>query len=207
SNRLAAWAEMARIIAHEIKNPLTPIRLSVEHLREVWRRRSPDFDRVLEDCVRNVLRQTDELRRSAAEFSDYARLPEPQRRPIDVGRLVRDSVAAYAGAPGIRWTVDSAPGLLADGDPRLLSRVLANLVGNSVEALGGGGGGEIRAIAQRRGDRILVTVEDDGPGGPPEILPRLFDPYFSAQSGGTGLGLPIPKEIGGEARRPSGPQD
>jgi two-component system nitrogen regulation sensor histidine kinase NtrY len=195
SNRLAAWAEMARIIAHEIKNPLTPIRLSVEHLREVWRRRSPDFDRVLEDCVRNVLRQTDELRRSAAEFSDYARLPEPQRRPVDVGGLVRESVAAYAGAPGIRWTVDAGPGLLADGDPRLLSRVLSNLIGNSVEALANGGGGEVRAVAAPRGERIVVTVEDDGPGVPPAILPRLFDPYFSAKSGGTGLGLAIAKKI------------
>ncbi|HEY2797747.1 MAG TPA: ATP-binding protein [Thermoanaerobaculia bacterium] len=195
SNRLAAWAEMARIIAHEIKNPLTPIRLSVEHLREVWRRRSPDFDRVLEDCVRNVLRQTEELRQSAAEFSDYARLPQPEPRPTDVGVLLRESVAAYAGAPGIRWSVDAAPGLTADGDPRLLSRVLANLLGNSVEALKSGAGGEIRAVAGRNGDRIVVTVEDDGPGVPATILPRLFDPYFSAKSGGTGLGLAIAKKI------------
>jgi two-component system nitrogen regulation sensor histidine kinase NtrY len=195
SNRLAAWAEMARIIAHEIKNPLTPIRLSVEHLREVWRRRSPDFDRVLEDCVRNILRQTDELRRSAAEFSDYARLPQPERRPTDVGALVRESVAAYAGAPRIRWSVDAAPGLTADGDPRLLSRVLSNLIGNSVDALSNGAGGEIRATAVRHADRVVVTVDDDGPGVPPNILPRLFDPYFSAKSGGTGLGLAIAKKI------------
>ena len=193
SNRLAAWAEMARIIAHEIKNPLTPIRLSVEHLREVWKRQSPDFDRVLEDCVRNVLRQTDELRRSAAEFSDYARLPEPQFRATDVGDLLRESVGDYAGAPGIRWTVDAAPGLVADGDARLLSRVLSNLIGNSVDALRDGG--EIRAAAARVEGRILVTIEDDGPGVAATILPRLFDPYFSAKSGGTGLGLAIAKKI------------
>jgi len=195
SNRLAAWAEMARIIAHEIKNPLTPIRLSVEHLREVWRRRSPDFDRVLEECVRNVLRQTDELRRSAAEFSDYARLPQPQMRRIDVGTLLQESADAYAGAQRIRWTVDAVPGLLADGDAHLLSRVLSNLIGNSVEALGNGVGGEIRAAAARRGDRIVVTIEDSGPGVAPTILPRLFDPYFSAKSGGTGLGLAIAKKV------------
>jgi signal transduction histidine kinase len=193
SNRLAAWAEMARIIAHEIKNPLTPIRLSVEHLREVWRRQSPEFDRVLEDCVRNVLRQTDELRRSAAEFSDYARLPRPEMRPTDIGALLRDSVAAYAGAPGIAFVVDAGRDLWADGDARLLSRVLSNLIGNSVEALRGGG--EIRASAARLDGRIAVTVEDDGPGVAPSILPRLFDPYFSAKSGGTGLGLAIAKKI------------
>jgi two-component system nitrogen regulation sensor histidine kinase NtrY len=193
SNRLAAWAEMARIIAHEIKNPLTPIRLSVEHLREVWKRKSPNFDRVLEECVTNVLRQTEELKRSAAEFSDYARLPRPETRPIDIGALAADAAAAFAGAPGIRWSVEATPGLEAVGDPRLISRVLSNLVGNSVDALQGRG--TIRIRVDRRDGRIETAVEDDGPGVPPEILPRLFDPYFSAKSGGTGLGLAIAKKI------------
>ncbi len=193
SNRLAAWAEMARIIAHEIKNPLTPIRLSVEHLREVWRRKAPDFERVLEDCVSNVLRQTEELRRSASEFGDYSRLPRAEIQPTDVGGLVREAAAAYAAAPGIRWVVDAPAGLLAMGDPRLLSRVFSNLVGNSVDALENGG--EIRLAAQLRDGRIEASVEDDGPGVAPEILPRLFDPYFSAKSGGSGLGLAIAKKI------------
>ncbi len=194
SNRLAAWAEMARIIAHEIKNPLTPIRLSVEHLREVWKRGSPDFERLLDECVSNVLRQTEELRRAAAEFSDYARLPLPEVRPTDVGRLVAESAAAYAGAPGIRWTLQTDPGMVAEADSRLLSRVFSNLIGNAVEALGASGG-EIRLTARRLDARVFVSVEDNGPGVPPEILPHLFDPYFSAKSGGTGLGLAIAKKI------------
>lgn len=193
SNRLAAWAEMARIIAHEIKNPLTPIRLSVEHLREVWKRQSPEFDRVLEECVQNVLHQTDELRRSASEFSDYARLPGPEMRPADIGALVREAAAAYAGASGIRFELEAPPGLTAMADTRLLARVLSNLIGNSVEALSGRG--LIRLSAASGGGRVAVTVEDDGPGVPAEILPRLFDPYFSARSGGTGLGLAIAKKI------------
>jgi nitrogen fixation/metabolism regulation signal transduction histidine kinase len=194
SNRLAAWAEMARIIAHEIKNPLTPIRLSVEHLREVWRRGSPDFGRVLEECVGNVLQQTEELRHAAAEFSDYARLPAPEIRPVDLGRVVSGAAAAYAGAPAIRWNLDLEPGLVADADARLLGRVLSNLIGNAVEALGPKGG-LITLRARAQGDRARVSVEDDGPGVPPDILPRLFDPYFSAKSGGTGLGLAIAKKI------------
>ena len=209
SNRLAAWAEMARIIAHEIKNPLTPIRLSVEHLREVWKRKSPDFERVLEECVSNVLRQTEELRRSASEFGDYARLPRPEIRPTDVAALLRDAAAAYAAAPGVRWVVEAPAGLKAMADPRLLSRVLSNLIGNSVDALERGG--RIRLAAAGRDGRIEATVEDDGPGVPPEILPRLFDPYFSAKSGGTGLGLAIAKKIVeehggtiGAANRPEG---
>ncbi|HEX5133825.1 MAG TPA: ATP-binding protein, partial [Thermoanaerobaculia bacterium] len=197
SNRLAAWAEMARIIAHEIKNPLTPIRLSVEHLREVWRRSggaTPEFERVLDECVTNVLAQTEELKRAASEFSDYARLPRPEIGPTDVGRLMRDSAAAFAGAPGVRWAVRSEPEVLAEADPRLLSRVLSNLIGNAVDALSGGAG-EIALSAERRAARIVVTVEDSGPGVPDRILPRLFDPYFSAKSGGTGLGLAIAKKI------------
>jgi signal transduction histidine kinase/HAMP domain-containing protein len=197
SNRLAAWAEMARIIAHEIKNPLTPIRLSVEHLREVWKRSggaTPEFERALEECVTNVLRQTEELKRAASEFSDYARLPRPEIGPTDVARVIRDSAAAFAGAPGVRWAVRSEPDVLAEADPRLLARVLSNLIGNAVDALSGAAG-EIALSAARRDGRIVVTVDDSGPGVPERLLPRLFDPYFSAKSGGTGLGLAIAKKI------------
>ncbi|HEV2063663.1 MAG TPA: ATP-binding protein, partial [Thermoanaerobaculia bacterium] len=194
SNRLAAWAEMARIIAHEIKNPLTPIRLSVEHLREVWRRRSPDFDRVLDECVSNVLTQTEELRRSAAEFSDYARLSLPEFKRVDLAPLLGQAVAAWRAAPNVRFAVSANPSLAAQGDSRLLARVFSNLLGNAVEALGAAGG-DIRLEARRDGDRVVVSVADDGPGVPPALLPRLFDPYFSAKSGGTGLGLAIVKKI------------
>jgi signal transduction histidine kinase len=194
SNRLAAWAEMARIIAHEIKNPLTPIRLSVEHLREVWRRRSPDFARVLDECVTNVLKQTEELRRAAAEFSDYARLPRPEVKTLDLARLLQEAATAYRGAPNVQFTICAEPGVAAQGDERLLTRVFSNLIGNAVEALSAQGGA-IALDARRIDDRVVVSIEDDGPGVAPELLPHLFDPYFSAKSGGTGLGLAIVKKI------------
>lgn len=194
SNRLAAWAEMARIIAHEIKNPLTPIRLSVEHLREVWKRGTGNFEAVLDECVSNVLRQTEELRRSASEFSDYARLPAPEMSPTDVSRLAREAAAAYAGAPGIQWELRVEEGLTADADARLLGRVFSNLLGNAVEALAGRNG-QILLTARRDPGHVRITVEDSGPGVVPENLARLFDPYFSAKSGGTGLGLAIAKKI------------
>jgi signal transduction histidine kinase len=183
----------------------------VEHLREVWRRGSPDFDRVLEECVSNVLRQTEELRRSAAEFADYARLPGPDKRRVDVSQVVREAAAAFAGAPRVHWTVDARPGAVIEADPRLLGRVLSNLLGNSVEALGTGGG-EIAVRVDHGDHSVRVTIEDDGPGVSPEVLPRLFEPYFSARSGGTGLGLAIVKkiveehggEISAENRAPGG---
>jgi nitrogen fixation/metabolism regulation signal transduction histidine kinase len=194
SNRLAAWAEMARIIAHEIKNPLTPIRLSVEHLREVWRRGDRDVGRVLEEAVGNVLRQTEELRRSASEFADYARLPEPSYQDVAVRRLLEQAAAAYAAAPGVVWETAASPDLRVRADPRLIARVLSNLLGNSVEALAGRTG-KIRLAAEERGGRVEIRVSDEGPGVPPEALPKLFEPYFSQKSGGTGLGLAIARRI------------
>jgi signal transduction histidine kinase len=194
SNRLAAWAEMARIIAHEIKNPLTPIRLSIEHLREVWRRGDRDFGPVLDEAVANVLRQTEELRRSASEFSDYARLPEPSHKDVPVRRLLEDAASAYAAAPGVAWEISAEPGLNARADPRLISRVLSNLLGNSVEALAGRSG-RIRLEAKALDGRVEFRVSDNGPGVPAEALPKLFEPYFSAKSGGTGLGLAIARRI------------
>src|SRR4029077_11052294 len=136
---------------------------------------------ILEECVQNVLRQTETLRHSAAEFSDYARLPRPEMRRIGVGPLLAEAAASYTGASRVRITVDAPPSLEALGDARLLSRLLSNLVGNSVEAMNSGGG--LRLSARPRGRRIEIVVEDDGPGVSAEILPRLFDPYFSAKSG------------------------
>jgi signal transduction histidine kinase len=107
---------------------------------------------------------------------------------------MRDSAAAFAGAPGVRWSVAAEPDVLAEADPRLLTRVLSNLIGNAVDALSGAEG-EIMLSVRKRDGRIVVTVEDTGPGVPARILPRLFDPYFSVKSGGTGLGLAIAKKI------------
>jgi len=113
---------------------------------------------------------------------------------VDVGGLLRETAAAFAGARRIRWRVEAEPGSVAEADERLLSRALSNLVGNAVEALGSSGG-EIALTSVLAGDRLRVTVEDDGPGVSPEVQARLFEPYFSARSGGTGLGLAIVKKI------------
>jgi signal transduction histidine kinase len=200
--RLRAWAEMARIIAHEIKNPLTPIRLSAEHLREVWRRGDPSRDRVLEECLANILSQTEALRGIAAEFSDYARLPEPSREPVRLRPLVEGVVSAYAASPNIRWQIE-VPDVEATADARLVARALTNLVANAREALGASGG-RIAVRLLERGSRWALRVEDDGPGVSPENLGKLFEPYFSSKSGGSGLGLAIVRKIaeehGGDAK-------
>ena len=202
AQRLRAWAEMARIIAHEIKNPLTPIRLSAEHLREVWRRGDPSRDRVLEECLANILAQTESLRGIAAEFSDYARLPQPHPEPVRVRPLVEAVVSAYAASTRIVWEID-VPDVETVADARLVSRALTNLVANAREALGEAGG-RIAVRLLRRGGRWALRVEDDGPGVGAEDFGKLFEPYFSSKSGGSGLGLAIVRKIaeehGGDAR-------
>jgi len=202
AQRLRAWAEMARIIAHEIKNPLTPIRLSAEHLREVWKRGDPSRDRVLEECVENILRQTESLRAIAAEFADYARLPAPHRESVRMKPLADEVVSAYAASPGVSWDV-AVPDVEAVADPRLVARALTNLVANAREALGREGGRIAVRLFPRDG-RWTFRVEDDGPGVPAQDMGKLFEPYFSSKSGGSGLGLAIVRKIaeehGGDAR-------
>ncbi len=199
AQRLDAWAAMARIIAHEIKNPLTPIRLSAEHLREAWARDREHFAAVFERCTGNILAQVEELRRTASEFSLYSEIPriEPQRR--DLRTVVADVVEAYRAAPppGIELVYEepSEP-LPASCDPRLLGRALRNLIENAIRVSAGGGRVEVRL---EQGDgKVVLRVLDEGPGVPPDLIQRVLEPYFSTASGGTGLGLPIARRVAEE---------
>ncbi len=196
AQRLAAWAEMARIIAHEIKNPLTPIRLSTEHLREVWTRDREHFEAAFERCTGNILKQVEELRGIASEFSTYSHIPAIERKPGDLGDLVREVVEMYGAAPppGVALEIAAAPGeLMARFDARLLARALRNLLENAVRA--SAGKGSVSVAVRAAGDRAEIRVADEGPGVPEELLSRIFEPYFSTHAGGTGLGLPIARRI------------
>lgn len=209
--RLAAWAEMARIIAHEIKNPLTPVRLSAEHMRQVWATDPEHFGDIFERCTTNILHQVDELQEIASEFSTYSRIPRIEVKRADLRQAMDELMEAYRAAPppGVEVLFD-APGepLMARFDARLLSRAVRNLLENAVRASGSNGRVELR-VATADGWASIV-VADSGPGVPPELLARVFDPYFSTHDAGTGLGLPIARRIaeehGGEiaARNRSG---
>jgi signal transduction histidine kinase len=189
----AAWRDMARQVAHEVKNPLTPMRLAAEHLRRAWRDKVPQFDEVLERGVDLIVRQTESLQRIATAFSDFARFPNRRREPVDLPSLLDEVLDLWRGSPGldIRREVERPlPPLAADPDE--LRRVLVNLAKNSVEALEGRNG-TLSAKLVRVSDSLVLTFADDGPGIPDEILPRLFEPYLSTKTKGTGLGLAICK--------------
>jgi len=196
AQRLAAWAEMARIIAHEIKNPLTPIRLSAEHLREAWARDRDHFASVFERCTTNILKQVEELRGIASEFSTYSHIPAIDRQPGDLVATLREVVEMYRDASPGGVQVELAAGppeLAARFDGRLLARALRNLIENAMRA--SSGRGHVEVALEALDGLARIRVADDGPGVPEELLERIFEPYFSTHAGGTGLGLPIARRI------------
>jgi two-component system nitrogen regulation sensor histidine kinase NtrY len=195
SERVAAWQEVARRLAHEIKNPLTPIQMSLETLRAAKRTDHPRFGALFDESAGAVLEEVERLRRIVDEFSRFARLPRPELALVDVGELAGQVLALYQSPPpGITVQAELQPGLWAQADRDQLTQVLVNLLKNAEEALGNRGG-RITLRALRRDGEVVVQVEDTGPGVPVADRSRLFEPYFTTKEGGTGLGLPIAARI------------
>jgi signal transduction histidine kinase len=195
SNRLEAWGEMARQVAHEIKNPLTPIQLTAEHLRAMADRDDPNLPAVVRSAVDNILRQVVVLRETSKEFGDYASLRQIHRRPLNLKKLLEQLAADYAESSerGIAFRADIAPSTPSQfaGDARLIRGAIANLIENAFQAAPGG---KVRLASESFDSRVRISVEDSGPGVAPELLPKIFDPYFSTKSSGTGLGLAIARK-------------
>ncbi len=192
THRLEAWAEMARQVAHEIKNPLTPIQLSAEHLRRVHADRGEPLGEVLEGCVTSILGQVRLLRQISSEFSSFASAPTARRAPVDVPQLDAEVVDPYrTGLEGRVEIVNrvTAPLPPVHVDRTLIARALANIVENALHAMPGRG--VLTLDGGVRDGFVVVTVRDSGVGMDDEALARVFEPYFSTKTTGTGLGLPI----------------
>ena len=204
AQRMEAWREVARRIAHEIKNPLTPIQLSAQRIRRRFRDRfvrAPEDAKIFDECVDAITSQVESLKLLVNEFSNFARLPTANPKPDDLNRLVQEAVASYAGTEGVLLRTDLDPSLPSvDLDREQMRRVLTNLIDNAIAAVR-------EAPAQRAGlvelrtvyDAPLGTarceVTDDGIGIRPEDRRRIFEPYFSTKRHGTGLGLAIVSRI------------
>jgi signal transduction histidine kinase len=195
--RVLAWGEMARQVAHEIKNPLTPIKLSVQHLRRANRDRHPQFDEILDSNAAQILAEIDRLSDIARAFSRYG-APADAAGPltrVDVPGVIREALMLYrSGDRHVSYIDIVDPGLPpAQARTDELKEVLLNLVENARAALDGAGAVTIQARSVE--DRIEIEVSDNGPGIPPEQLGRIFEPHFSTRSTGTGLGLAIVRRI------------
>ncbi len=194
THRLEAWAEMARQVAHEIKNPLTPIQLNAEHLRRVHSDKGKPLSPILEDCVGTILEQVKLLRQIASEFSSFASSPTARRTDVDLTALLQEIVAPYrlGLSDRIRFDVDLPSGIPpVQVDRTLISRALTNIVENALHAMPGHGA--LTVAASHRNGVVHVHVSDTGLGMDAEALARAFEPYFSTKATGTGLGLPIAK--------------
>ena len=197
TQRLEAWADMARQVAHDIKNPLTPIQLSAEHARRVNLDRGRPLSPVLDECVTAILTQVTLLRQIATEFSSFASSPTPRPEPTDLPALIDEVVGPYRTGLTGRVTIETAaaPGLPpVKIDRTLFARALTNVIENALHAMPGGGRLTLNMHRSTPdGGTVNVAVTDTGIGMDQEALSRLFEPYFSTKATGTGLGLTIAK--------------
>jgi two-component system, NtrC family, nitrogen regulation sensor histidine kinase NtrY len=202
AERVAAWREMARRLAHELKNPIFPIQLSIETLRRALDQETaaggpgrPRFEALFRESSDTILDELRALRKIVDEFSEFARMPRPQFAPTDVNRVVEQALSLYqARAEGVKVASELEAGLPAiPADQDLLARALGNLVANAVEAMPEGGTLAVRTAKAAGG--VVVEVADTGPGLTDDQRTRLFTPHYTTKKGGTGLGLAIVQGI------------
>lgn len=199
SERESAWREMARQIAHEIKNPLTPMKLSVQQLRRSWQDKRKDFPEKLDQVSKTLIEQIERLSRIATAFSNFARLPKTQYTPVRIESLVRETVALFGGDPEV--TLELPEGNLSDiqvyADREELYSVLVNLLKNAEQSVPEGRIREIgvRLWVEAENKAMVISVWDNGTGIPAGMEEKLFEPNFTTKSSGMGLGLSIARKI------------
>ncbi len=208
AERELAWKEMARQVAHEIRNPLTPMKLSAQHLQRAWRDRASHIGEIIEKVTRTLIDQIDSLSRISDEFSRFGRMPRRTMAEVDVAHLLEEAVALFRTHEEIHFDLRIAPALpVVLGDREELARALTNLLRNSVQAISERG--LILVAASVESGRVRILIEDNGCGIPAELLQRIFEPNFSTKTEGMGLGLAIVKKIlddtGGSIRIESEP--
>ncbi len=190
--KLAAWREMARVLAHEIKNPLTPMQLMVQQMQDEYRGESEDYQKMLAECGGIITEEIEKLRRLVREFSEFARMPELHRAPGQLNDLIKE-VARLHATRAVELDLDpSLPQI--DFDIEALRRVLVNLIANALQS-SPHAKVTIRTHAGAAKNTVALSVADTGPGIPPENMKKIFEPYFSTKKSGMGLGLAIVKRI------------
>ena len=196
AQRSAAWGEVARRLAHEIKNPLTPIQLSAERLQFKLADKLANGDAdMLARGTQTIINQVQAMKRMVDDFRDYARLPAPEVAPLDLNALIREVLGLYESSSASIDTelADDLGAIL--GDATQLRQIIHNLLRNAEDALEGRAGARIVIRTQQDNRHARLSLADNGPGFPVELLPRIFEPYVTTKARGTGLGLPIVKKI------------
>lgn len=198
AQRISAWREVAQRIAHEIKNPLTPIQLSAQRLRKKYREKSNDFEDVLDGCTNTIINEVGGLKKLVNEFSRYARMPELKIAPTEFHRIIDDVIMLYKTShKGLTINTQYDKNInIVNVDGEQMKRVFINLIENSIEAMDNGGREiDIKTIFDSNTQAIRVEFSDEGRGIDPRVKDKLFMPYFSTKKDGTGLGLAIVNNI------------
>ena len=202
AQRQMAWRDVARRIAHEIRNPLTPIMLSTERLRRRYADKIDDHDGVFEKCIETILRQVGDIGRMVEEFSSFARMPKPSVAPFDMQALLQEaSFSRSVVNPDIDFEFENeASSTTYFGDERLMGQAIGNLLKNAAEAIEGmPEDSDVQGLIRMalKGDErgLEITIEDNGPGFPQDVRERLLEPYVTTREKGTGLGLAIVNRI------------
>ncbi|MBK6579723.1 MAG: HAMP domain-containing protein [Sandaracinaceae bacterium] len=198
AERIAAWRDIARRIAHEIKNPLSPIQVSIETMRKTYAKKHPDFDEIFEESTLTILEEVERMKRIVGEFSEFARMPRPRLDSVDLVRVAEQvtTLHAHDDVPPELRVEGAIPMVRADREQ--VAQVLVNLVQNARDAAlarHGMRGGVVRVVLRADREGVLVSVLDNGPGIPLDQRDTVFEPYYTTKSTGTGLGLAIVQRI------------
>jgi two-component system nitrogen regulation sensor histidine kinase NtrY len=197
AQRIAAWREVARRLAHEIKNPLTPLQLSAQRLRRQAGRKSPRYEEIFEECTETIIEEVESLRHLVDEFSRFARMPAMVKKSVNVHEILRSTLSSYSMYyKNIRFRArfsSEVPLLYADG--RQLKQVFVNLIDNAIQAMQESGEISVQTFYDAMRRVVTIHCADSGPGISDEMKERLFIPYFSTKGSGRGLGLAIVHRI------------
>ncbi|MFA6233274.1 MAG: ATP-binding protein [Bacteroidota bacterium] len=194
AERELAWKEMAKQVAHEIRNPLTPMKLAVQHLQRAWQDGAQQIGDIIEKVTHTLIDQIERLSRISDEFSRFGRMPRRSTAQVDVGVTLAETVALFGSHAEVHFSLHIETDLpLVVADREELARAFTNLLRNAEQAIQGDG--TVSIAARREQQDIRISISDNGSGIPPELLPRIFEPNFSTKTEGMGLGLAIVKKI------------
>jgi nitrogen fixation/metabolism regulation signal transduction histidine kinase len=197
AERVAAWRELARRLAHELKNPLFPLQITVENMQRAHDRYPEQFDEVFREGTTTLLAELAQLKQIVGRFSDFARMPTPEIQPVDFRALITETLKLFEGQLAqaqIRSVTDLDPRLpRVNADPEQMTRVLRNLILNAIDAMPAGGTLTVRTTALD--GHMRLEISDTGQGLTPEECARLFTPYYTTKTHGTGLGLAIVQSV------------
>jgi two-component system, NtrC family, nitrogen regulation sensor histidine kinase NtrY len=196
SERESAWREMAKQIAHEIKNPLTPMKLSVQHLWRSWKDNREDFDEFLEKVTNTLIEQIDNLSFIASEFSNFAKMPKAYNEEINLVDSIKSTLLLFGNTDNVDFVFDhESEEITVFADKEQLSRVFINLIKNAIQSIPENRKGRVGISAVLSGDMVRISLADNGKGIPEDFQAKLFTPSFTTKSSGMGLGLSIVKNI------------